>query len=291
KITQTDSLLYELLMTHFAYKEFYGRNLPHFQPPLATLFITFRLAGSIPQAGLEEWLQEKRRLQATQRDEAEGPTAFQRRWFARFESLLDAGTTGPLWLKEPEVAEIVRQALLHRDGRGYRLDAFSIMPNHVHAVFAPLLSETAARELAERSLAVRREANWGSVRRGSEASRDVGCDAQTDSLRDPETQTDSLLYPGTQTDSLLYSGSDPAVLSTIMQSLKGFTARKCNLALGRSGAFWQHESFDRVIRDGDEFDRVLRYVLNNPVNAGLSGEWREWTWNYCRPDLIERHGL
>ncbi|MGH9765501.1 MAG: hypothetical protein ACREDR_27685, partial [Blastocatellia bacterium] len=60
---------------------------------------------------------------------------------------------------------------------------------------------------------------------------------------------------------------------------------KCNVALGRTGAFWQHESFDRVIRDEDEFDRTIRYVLNNPVKAGLVGYWKDWKWNYCRPEL------
>jgi hypothetical protein len=75
--------------------------------------------------------------------------AFQRRWFRRFEDLLHANTVGPVWLKEERVAEIVREALLYRDGGVYRLDAFCIMPNHVHVVFAPLLTEAVARKLVE----------------------------------------------------------------------------------------------------------------------------------------------
>ena len=55
---------------------------------------------------------------------------------------------GPLWLGEPRIAELVREALHYRDGKVYRLDAFCIMPNHVHIVFAPLLSEAQAREMA-----------------------------------------------------------------------------------------------------------------------------------------------
>ncbi len=39
-------------------------------------------------------------------------------------------------------------------------------------------------------------------------------------------------------------------LSQVMQSLKGFTAREANKSLGRSGKFWQAESFDRVVREG-----------------------------------------
>ena len=69
-------------------------------------------------------------------------------------------------------------------------------------------------------------------------------------------------------------------VSKIMESLKGYTARKCNKALHRSGAFWQTESYDHVVRDGTEFDRIVNYVLNNPVKAGLVSEWQQWKWSY-----------
>ena len=81
----------------------------------------------------------------------------------------------------------------------------------------------------------------------------------------------------TQTNSLCYN-----TLSTIMQSLKGYTARKANLLLGRSGPFWQHESYDHVIRDPSEWQRIVTYVLNNPVKAGLVDTWEKWQWSYCR---------
>jgi REP element-mobilizing transposase RayT len=54
------------------------------------------------------------------------------------ESWLDKATFGPTWLAHARVADIVAEALHHRDGKKYRLDAYSIMPNHVHSVFAPL---------------------------------------------------------------------------------------------------------------------------------------------------------
>jgi len=253
-------------MNQFDFKQYYRRGLPHVQPPEATLFVTFRLDGSIPRPVLDEWLREKKILEykRLRREATGGPhldpkaeekleTSFQRRWFARFETILHANDSGPVWLKEPPVAEIVREALHHRDGNVYRLDAFSIMPNHVHAVFAPLLTEAQARQLAETAWRRRRD----------------GPDARTAS--DPALREDD----------------SNSVLAVIMQSLKGYTARKCNLALGREGAFWQHESFDRVIRDDQEFARVVNYVLNNPVKARLVGHWRDWQWNYCAPSLVE----
>ena len=46
-------------------------------------------------------------------------------------------------------------------------------------------------------------------------------------------------------------------VSKVMQSLKRFTARQANLMLGLTGQpFWQDESYDRLIRSGDEFQRV-----------------------------------
>jgi putative transposase len=71
-------------------------------------------------------------------------------------------------------------------------------------------------------------------------------------------------------------------LSKIMQSLKRHTARKANLVLGRQGAFWQDESYDHVIRNAGEFQRILDYVLENPVKAGLVSVWDAWPWSYCK---------
>jgi REP element-mobilizing transposase RayT len=51
--------------------------------------------------------------------------------------------------------------------------------------------------------------------------------------------------------------------------LKGFTAHEANRMLGRSGAFWQNESYDRLVRDGKEFERIRAYIEHNPVKAGL----------------------
>lgn len=64
------------------------------------------------------------------------------------------------------------------------------------------------------------------------------------------------------------------------------SARKCNLVLSRSGSFWEHESFDHVIRRG-KFNATLKYVLNNPVKVGPAKCWRDWPWNYCRKELSD----
>ena len=58
----------------------------------------------------------------------------------------------------------------------------------------------------------------------------------------------------------------------IMKSLKAFTGRAANLLLDRTGLpFWQREFYDHWVRDG-EFERIARYIENNPVKAGLATE-------------------
>ena len=53
----------ERRVNQFDYKLLYRRNLPHIQVPGATIFVTFRLDGSIPEAVLERWRTEKKLLE------------------------------------------------------------------------------------------------------------------------------------------------------------------------------------------------------------------------------------
>jgi putative DNA methylase len=67
-------------------------------------------------------------------------------------------------------------------------------------------------------------------------------------------------------------------LSTIMHSLKSYTANEANRCLGRVGQFWQHESYDHWVRDEDELERIVAYINNNPVKAGLVQQ--PWDWRF-----------
>lgn len=234
------------------YKEFARRHRPHINPIDATVFLTFRLFGSIPKATTRyysakyDWLLDQLR-RAERLAENNNSVAYDdrrleleqltREWFIKTEEILHACSSGPTWLKNHDVAFKVAENLHRLDGDAYRLDAYSIMSNHVHTVFRPLLSE---------SDLLRISSNEG-----------------------------------------ILIGNEHKALSNIMKSVKGRSARECNLVLGRTGSFWEHESFDHVIRNG-RFDRTIRYVLNNPVKAGLVSAWEEWPWNYCREKLVER---
>ena len=48
---------------------------------------------------------------------------------------------------------------------------------------------------------------------------------------------------------------------------------------GKEG-FWDAESYDHFVRDDAELARIINYVLNNPVQAGLVKDWRDWKWSW-----------
>jgi len=69
-------------------------------------------------------------------------------------------------------------------------------------------------------------------------------------------------------------------LASTVRRIKGSSAREANRLLNRSSSrFWSKDYFDRRIRDGDHRGRVARYIENNPVNAGLCGDIRDWPWS------------
>jgi putative transposase len=102
----------------------YERNLPHWHPDGRTIFLTWRLYGSLPE-----------HVVAAVR--AEKLTAGQK--FTRTERFLDKAGFGPLWLQKPEVATLVEACILRgaRELEQYELLACVIMPNHVHLLIKP----------------------------------------------------------------------------------------------------------------------------------------------------------
>jgi putative DNA methylase len=175
-------------------------RLPHFEAGEVPQHITFRLHDSLPRELLARWQDELARL-------PEDEQALERR--KRIEAALDAGH-GACWLRDPHIAELVEQSLLHFDGERYALHAWCVMPNHVHVLVTPLHGNS---------------------------------------------------------------------LSSILHGWKSFTAKEANRRLGREGPFWMEEYFDRAIRDENHFRRVVEYIGNNPVKAGLCPEPSAWRWS------------
>ena len=69
-------------------------------------------------------------------------------------------------------------------------------------------------------------------------------------------------------------------LPRITKTLKGFTARRANQFLGRTGTpFWQYESYDHWVRNEREYWRIVAYIERNPVAAGLAETPEDWLWS------------
>lgn len=71
-------------------------------------------------------------------------------------------------------------------------------------------------------------------------------------------------------------------LSAILFGWKSFTAKQINRVLGRRGAVWQPEYFDRMIRSQEHFDVALWYAEQNPVKAGLCARPEDWPFSSAR---------
>jgi len=63
-------------------------------------------------------------------------------------------------------------------------------------------------------------------------------------------------------------------VAEVLQAWKSYSAKRANQILGRSGQFWQREYYDHIVRDEEEFYRIVRYIVENPRKAGL----RNWRW-------------
>lgn len=111
------------------HRSIYSRSyLPHFDAARVVQGITFRLADSVPRNVIGFWRDEilLNRRWGTDRARQEEL----RRRVARYE---DAGR-GECHLRRPEIAALLRDALLRFDGERYRLLAWCVMPNHVHVL-------------------------------------------------------------------------------------------------------------------------------------------------------------
>ncbi len=65
-------------------------------------------------------------------------------------------------------------------------------------------------------------------------------------------------------------------LSKTTHSWKSFVVNRAQRELGHRGSLWQEESYDHIVRDNEDFDRVVRYTLENPEKANL----KNWPFIY-----------
>ena len=117
---------------------FYRRNLPHWHPEGKSIFITWRLYGSLPASVLKK-IRTARNDCATSSSEVDSQESPGEK-FRQLDAALDSAKSGPLWLADPEIADYTEYPIVHCAELGrYDLHAYVIMPNHVHILLEPHL--------------------------------------------------------------------------------------------------------------------------------------------------------
>ena len=106
---------------HYNVMSFTERKLPHLYVIGQPLFVTFRLYGSLP---------------TNRAFPPQNVTSGQA--FAAMDRLLDAARSGPTFLHQPAIAQLVMDSLDYGATIDhYQLHAFVIMPSHVHLLLTP----------------------------------------------------------------------------------------------------------------------------------------------------------
>jgi REP element-mobilizing transposase RayT len=90
--------------------------------------LCFRLYDAVPISVVQVWKEELAWIEGLPASDPR--EVLLRKLIAKYE---DAGH-GACWLRDERIASIVEKALLYFDDQRYRLIAWCIMPNHVHAL-------------------------------------------------------------------------------------------------------------------------------------------------------------
>lgn len=119
-----------------AHKGWHSREyLPHFDCPGRVQFITYRLHDSVPAGIIEKWKDELGIHQGRNTNDLPDGDPRAIELYRRLAVYEDAGH-GACFLRNPQVAAIVQENLLHFDTRRYHLLEWCVMPNHVHLLIA-----------------------------------------------------------------------------------------------------------------------------------------------------------
>ena len=294
-------------------KEFYRRCLPHWQLPQATYFVTYRLAGSIPKEVMErvkaQYLAE---VEEVSRNSVPGLIGVEN---AEQRSATLVSRNSVPGLIEVENAEQRSAIHVSRNSvpgligveNAEQSSATRVSRNSVSGLIGVENAEQSSAtqispQLQNELAALLKRKKYAAQKRQFKRWDDF----LDSNLNEPhwlkqaaiaQLNMDAIqFYDGKQYQLLactimsnhihimfnLLPGAPE--LSKVMQDLKRYTALHSNRLLGREGPFWETESYDHIVRDG-EFERILAYILNNPVKAGLINTWDAWPWTFCHESL------
>ena len=80
----------------------------------------------------------------------------------------------------------------------------------------------------------------------------------------------------------LFSLNDGSTLAKVMHAAKGYSGLSVNKLLGRKGVVWQEGYHDHAVRGEEDLRELARYVVANPVRAGLVARQGDYPlWDAC----------
>jgi len=185
----------------------YRDRLPHWHQDDTGVFLTWRLADSLPKSVLDQYkaLRDDWLCRNAKPWSMEQAIEYNRKFILPLEAKLDAHH-GECVLRSRQISDIVSGAFHYFDASRYQLEAYVVMPNHVH---------------------------------------------------------------------LLIILRHPFQLDQVVQSIKSYTAKEINRALGKNGKLWQRGYWDRLIRSEQHLTWTREYIAKNP--RGLApGHYRLW---------------
>jgi REP element-mobilizing transposase RayT len=65
-------------------------------------------------------------------------------------------------------------------------------------------------------------------------------------------------------------------LAGLIQRTKSLSTKAVNLSAGRRRGLWQRGFHDRALRREEDLVKVARYVVSNPLRAGLAGRFGDY---------------
>ena len=218
---------------------FFRRYLPHWRPPGVPFFLTYRLAGTLPRKIIDDLERERQQLQELEDGYSEDERNL------RIDKKLFAIWDGYLD-KFANIAWLADPeiASIVRDNLYYHAE-------EKYTLWAYVIMPNHVHVLLQP------DADW---------SRQFG---------DNENSTTSCQL--VKDSNLRYSSKGP--LSTILHSLRSYTANKANKVLGTTGTFWRSEVYDHWVRDNAEFQRIIYYIESNPTKAGLVKNPEDWRFS------------
>lgn len=225
------------------------RRLPHWDQPGTFAFITYRLADSVPAAACRQWRRDRNDLLRQAGLEPSDWHVARNARCKTLDSQVPGGRTRNSNTSEEEHAPATRAASLpRRDISVLKWKLFQAWDRHLDELLGSChLRQSALSKIVTEGL-----------------------------LKfDGERYVMAALVVMPNHVHLLAAFQDERRMLDQGAAWRQYSARMINRVIGRVGPLWQQDQFDHLIRSQTSFDRVRRYIVENPHKANLrSGEYR-----------------